>query len=40
LHPACGALIHNRELILPYAMSDYATSFATISVDEIPAAME
>ena len=37
---SCGALIHNRELILPYAMSDYATSFATISVDEILAAME
>ena len=37
---SCGALIHNRELILPYAMSDYATAFATISVDEILAAME
>jgi len=37
---SCGALIHNRELILPYAMSDYATNFATVSVDEILAAME
>jgi len=37
---SCGALIHNREIILPYAMSDYATSFATISLDELLAAME
>jgi predicted GH43/DUF377 family glycosyl hydrolase len=37
---SCGALIHGRELILPYAMSDYATNFVTISVDEILAAME
>jgi predicted GH43/DUF377 family glycosyl hydrolase len=37
---SCGALIHRRELILPYAMSDYATNFATANVDEILAAME
>jgi predicted GH43/DUF377 family glycosyl hydrolase len=37
---SCGALIHNRELILPYAMSDYATSFATVSLDELLSAME
>ena len=37
---SCGALIHNRELILPYAMSDYATNFATVSLDEILGAME
>ena len=37
---SCGALIHNGELILPYAMSDYATNFATVRVDEILAAME
>jgi len=37
---SCGALIHNREVILPYAMSDYATNFATVSLDEILDAME
>jgi predicted GH43/DUF377 family glycosyl hydrolase len=37
---SCGALIHQRHLILPYAMSDFATNFATISLDEILAAME
>ena len=36
---SCGAVIHNRELIIPYAMSDYASTFATISLDEILEAM-
>ncbi len=36
----CGALLHGRELIIPYAMSDYATSFATASLDELLGAME
>jgi len=36
----CGALVHGRDLILPYAMSDYATNFAILSLDEIIAAME
>src|ERR1044071_650034 len=37
---SCGALLHNGELILPYAMSDYATNFATVSVKELLNAME
>ncbi len=36
----CGALLHGRELIIPYAMSDYATSFATVPLDDLLAAME
>ena len=36
----CGSLLHGRELIIPYAMSDSATSFASVSVDELLAAME
>jgi len=36
----CGALLHGRELVIPYAMSDYATSFATVSLDELLGAME
>jgi predicted GH43/DUF377 family glycosyl hydrolase len=36
----CGALLHGREVIIPYAMSDSATSFATISLDELLAAMQ
>jgi len=37
---SCGSLLHRRKLIIPYAMSDYATTFATLSLDEILAAME
>ncbi|MGB7749182.1 MAG: glycoside hydrolase family 130 protein [Verrucomicrobiia bacterium] len=36
----CGALLHRRELVIPYAMSDYATSFATVPLDEVLATME
>jgi predicted GH43/DUF377 family glycosyl hydrolase len=36
----CGALLHGRELVIPYAMSDYATSFATVMLDELQGAME
>ncbi|MDD2764109.1 MAG: glycoside hydrolase family 130 protein [Opitutaceae bacterium] len=36
----CGALLHGREIIIPYAMSDYATSFATVSLDELLSALE
>ena len=35
----CGALLHGRELVIPYAMSDYATSFATVSLEDLLAAM-
>jgi predicted GH43/DUF377 family glycosyl hydrolase len=36
----CGALRHGRALIIPYAMSDSATSFATIPLDDLLAAMD
>ena len=36
----CGALRHGRKLVIPYAMSDYATSFATVELDELLAAMD
>ncbi|HUU84656.1 MAG TPA: glycoside hydrolase family 130 protein [Phycisphaerae bacterium] len=32
---SCGALIHNDQLIIPYAMSDSATTFARVSVPEL-----
>lgn len=32
---SCGGLVHNRMLVIPYAMSDYASSFAMVSLDEI-----
>ncbi len=37
---SCGSLLHERQLIIPYAMSDYATTFATLPLDEVLAAME
>jgi predicted GH43/DUF377 family glycosyl hydrolase len=37
---SCGSLLHGRQLIIPYGMSDYATTFATLPLDEVLAAME
>jgi predicted GH43/DUF377 family glycosyl hydrolase len=36
----CGALLHGRELIIPYAMSDSATSFASVLLDDVLQAMK
>ena len=32
---SCGGMIHNGNLVLPYAYSDSATRFATMSVDDL-----
>jgi predicted GH43/DUF377 family glycosyl hydrolase len=37
---SCGSLVHEGRLIIPYAMSDYATTFATVPLAEVLAAME
>ncbi|MCI1681921.1 MAG: glycoside hydrolase family 130 protein [Bacteroides sp.] len=31
----CGAFIHNENLIIPYAMSDYASSFANVNLNAL-----
>ena len=31
----CGAIIHNNELVIPYAMSDIMTGIATVNVSEL-----
>jgi predicted GH43/DUF377 family glycosyl hydrolase len=36
---SCGAVLHGRELIIPYAMSDYASTFATVPLDDVLNAM-
>lgn len=36
---SCGSLIHNNHLILPYAVSDYASSYVTVNMDELFAAL-
>jgi predicted GH43/DUF377 family glycosyl hydrolase len=37
---SCGSLLHGRQIIIPYAMSDSATTFATLSLDAVLGAME
>ncbi|HEY5500256.1 MAG TPA: glycoside hydrolase family 130 protein [Bacteroidales bacterium] len=32
---SCGSMIHNNDLILPYAMSDYASTYCTINLKEL-----
>lgn len=32
---SCGAIIHNRNLIIPYAMSDSRSGIATVDLDEL-----
>ena len=32
---SCGALVHGRDLVIPYAMSDYASTFATVPVADV-----
>lgn len=36
---SCGALLHGRTLVLPYAVADSFTTFATMPVDRLLAAM-
>ena len=32
---SCGSIIHNDELIIPYAMSDYSSTYATVDLEEL-----
>lgn len=37
---SCGSIIHNDSLIIPYAMSDYASTYATVNLAELLAALK
>lgn len=37
---SCGSIIHNDELIIPYAMSDRASAIAAVSVEELLSALK
>jgi predicted GH43/DUF377 family glycosyl hydrolase len=37
---SCGSLVHNGQLVIPYGISDYATTFATLPLEQVLAAME
>jgi predicted GH43/DUF377 family glycosyl hydrolase len=32
---SCGSMIHNDDLIIPYAMSDYSSTYATVNLREL-----
>jgi predicted GH43/DUF377 family glycosyl hydrolase len=32
---SCGSIIHNEELIIPYAMSDHSSTYATVNLKEL-----
>jgi predicted GH43/DUF377 family glycosyl hydrolase len=32
---SCGGLLHGKTLIIPYAMADFASTFATLNIDEL-----
>ena len=32
---SCGGVMHAGRLIIPYAMSDYASTFATVDLNEL-----
>jgi len=32
---SCGSIIHNDDLIIPYAMSDYSSTYATVDLKEL-----
>jgi predicted GH43/DUF377 family glycosyl hydrolase len=36
---SCGALVHNRTLLLPYAIADNVTTFATVPLDALIGSM-
>jgi predicted GH43/DUF377 family glycosyl hydrolase len=36
---SCGSLLHGRELILPYGINDRASTIASVSLDELLAAL-
>jgi predicted GH43/DUF377 family glycosyl hydrolase len=37
---SCGGVVHGGRLVIPYAMSDYASTFATVSLDELLGALK
>lgn len=37
---SCGSMIHNEDLIIPYAMSDYASTYATVNLKALLTALK
>ena len=36
---SCGSMLHGRELILPFAVSDRASAITTVSLDDLLGAL-
>ena len=36
---SCGSLLHDRQIVLPFALSDRASAIASMSLDELLAAL-
>lgn len=32
---SCGSIVHNDEVVIPYAMSDYASTYATVNLKDL-----
>jgi predicted GH43/DUF377 family glycosyl hydrolase len=32
---SCGSIIHNGNLIIPYGMSDYSSTYASVNLNEL-----
>jgi predicted GH43/DUF377 family glycosyl hydrolase len=32
---SCGSIVHNNQVVIPYGMSDYASSYITVSLSEL-----
>jgi predicted GH43/DUF377 family glycosyl hydrolase len=37
---SCGGQVHGKDLIIPYAMSDYASTFAMVGLEELLSALK
>jgi predicted GH43/DUF377 family glycosyl hydrolase len=37
---SCGSIIHNNSLILPYAVSDYSSTYAVVDLTELLEALK
>ena len=37
---SCGSLVHGGQIVIPYGISDYATTIATVPLKQVLAAMK
>jgi predicted GH43/DUF377 family glycosyl hydrolase len=37
---SCGSMVHNEDLIIPYAMSDFSSTYASVNLKELLAELK